>query len=229
MLDAAAPGEPPESVLRWKAGATLLMLVLSAMAISMAPLAMPEGYSWVSNAVSESAAQAQRNAWVGRTGFLLFGLAVLALAGFARERWGSAGTILFTGFGVLMLGTAAFSHKPWQAGVPFDEFEDLLHSITATGMGLSFAVGVVVIALGRVRPTLATRGFDLVAIAASVILPMGMANLPTLAGLLQRVMFLVAYVWFALEAARLSRGPAGRVRSVRVRPAMEDPAATEGG
>lgn len=229
MRDSAATTQSSRSAPSWKAGAILLMLALSAMAIAVTPLVMPEGYSWVSNAISESAAQAQTNAWVGRTGFLLFGFAVLALASLAQRRWGPAGTILFTGFGGFMLATAAFSHKPWRAGVPFDGFEDLLHSITASGMGLCFAVGVVVVTLGRVRPKTAVRGFDIVAIAASFILPMSMMNMPAVAGVLQRAMFLVAYVWFALEAVRLRRSPGAPVRADPARAAAADGPTTAGG
>jgi len=43
-----------------------------------------------------------------------------------------------------MLGAAALSHKPWLVGVTFDPEEDFLHLFTATGMGFTFAFGVVV-------------------------------------------------------------------------------------
>lgn len=229
MPDSTAPVKPSGAGRMWAAGIVLLMLALSAVAIAVAPLAMPEGYSWVSHAISESAAQAQLNAWVGRAGFLLFGFAVLALASLARDRWGTLGSVLLYGFGVFMLATAAFSHKPWQSDVPYDGFEDLLHSITATGMGLCFAVGVVVVTMARVRPNMATRALDLGAIAASVILPMGMVNLPAVAGALQRAMFLVAYVWFALEAARLQRDPKASFRIEPTRAPVEDLPTADGG
>lgn len=178
------------------------LLALSATAIALAPLAMPEGYSWVSNAISESAAQAQQGAWVARIGFLLFGFAVLWLTRQRREAWGTWGVVFFGAFGVFMISTAAFSHRPWQTGVPFDEFEDLLHSVTASGMGLAFAAGVVAVTLRRGSGAMRARAFDVVAVLASVVLPMGMANWASVGGLLQRLLFLIAYVWYAVEALR---------------------------
>lgn len=55
----------------------LLLLALSAVLILVAPVMMPDSYSWVSNYISESAAQNVTDAWVARLGFLLFGFAVL--------------------------------------------------------------------------------------------------------------------------------------------------------
>jgi hypothetical protein len=99
-----------------------------------------------------------------------------------------------------MFGTAAFSHKPWVPGVPFDAFEDILHSVTATGMGFAFAAGVLARLVERHPPTVGARVLDVIAlIAATVLSPIG-ATLPEVGGLLQRAMFLVAYVWYAAEA-----------------------------
>jgi hypothetical protein len=105
-----------------------------------------------------------------------------------------------------MTGTAAYSHKPWQEGVPFDAFEDLLHSVTATGMGMSFAIGVTAILLSRREARLWTRIYDLVAIISAAVLPIGMANAPAIAGGLQRLLFAMAYTWFGLEALRSASG-----------------------
>ena len=46
------------------------------------------------------------------------------------------------------------------------------------------------------------RGPDVLAIAAAVILPAGMATWPSIGGVLQRLMFFIAYVWYAVEAVR---------------------------
>ena len=182
----------------------LALLALSAVAIGVAPAVMPEGYSWVSNAISESASQGQEGAWVARLGFLLYGFAVLLLTACAKKRWGPLGTFFLGTFAVMMLGTAAFSHKPWQEGVPFDAFEDVLHSITATGMGLAFAAGVVAVSIQRGPRWVPVRALDFVAVAASVLLPLGMSSVPQLGGALQRLLFLISYVWYAVETTRFS-------------------------
>jgi hypothetical protein len=46
---------------------------------------------------------------------------------------------------------AAFSHRPWLPHVQFDRFEDLLHSASATGVGLAFAGGVILEEIVRVH------------------------------------------------------------------------------
>lgn len=174
-----------------------VLLVLSAGALLLAPLAIDHSYSWTRHTTSESAGQAVEGAWVARAGFVLFGLAVLWLVQsgvLARGRWSR---ITHSTFAVSMLCVAAFSSRSWQTTVPHDRVEDTLHSVAATTMGFAFAFGVVATALDR-----RWRAFDLVAVVASVVLPMGMAMAPSRAGLLQRVMFLVAYLWFGREALR---------------------------
>ncbi len=107
-------------------------------------------------------------------------------------------------FAICMVGTAAFSHKPWLANVPVDLFEDFLHSVTATGMGFAFSFGVVARLLQRENGERLKNAFDVIAlVAATTLSPLG-ELWPSIAGLLQRTMFGVAYCWFAHEALRAS-------------------------
>jgi len=176
------------------------LLIVSALLLGFAPFAMAPGYSWLSNSISESAAQGLNHAWIARLGFLCFGFAVLWLALYLRTTWARGVYWMQLLFAVFMLGTAAFSHKPWLADVPVDATEDLLHSITATGMGFAFAIGVVVRFMQRNKNEALPRVYDAIAILAAIILtPIGGLQ-PSIAGLLQRVMFGIAYIWFAREA-----------------------------
>ncbi|MDP3893974.1 DUF998 domain-containing protein [Nocardioides sp.] len=178
-------------------------LVASALALGLAPLLMPAGYDWLTHTTSESAAQGVPGAWLARLGFVLLGLAVLGLA-VRSVAWGRVGRLLHGVFAVSLFGTAVFSSRPFDPAAAFDATEDLLHSVTATAMGFAFAFGVVAVALSqRSRPG-RLRALDALAVLASVVLPLGMLALPDLAGVLQRVMFLVAYAWFGIEAWRLS-------------------------
>jgi putative copper export protein len=195
------------------AGAALVGLGASAAMLAVAPALMATGYSWVSRTTSESAAQGVSGAWLGRLGFLLFGLSVLLLCDVCRRPWGRWGTALHAAFGALMTAAAAFSHRPWRAGQAFDRTEDLLHSVAATGMGIAFAAGVVAVALRR-GPVRRRRVPDVVAVGAAVALPLAMSVAPALDGLLQRLMFVVAYGWYAVEAIRAGRPePHARDRS----------------
>ena len=177
----------------------------SAAALAAAPALMPPGYSWVSHTTSESAAQGVDGASLARTGFVLFGLSVILLATSRRQRWGSWATALHAGFGALLVAAAVFSHRPWVAGEDFDHVEDVLHSVAATAMGFVFVGGVVVTALGRSRGDTWPRALDIMAVASSVAIPLGMAAQPDIDGVLQRLMFVVAYAWYGAEAVRATR------------------------
>lgn len=182
-----------------RVGITLLLL-MSAFCVYIAPLVMPRDYNWLTNAISEAAAQGLQYAWLTRLGFLMFGLAVLWLVVYKRDTWSRGVSWMQLIFAVSMLGTAAFSHKPWIAAVPYDPFEDFLHSVTATSMGFAFAFGVIARLIQRSRNIRHQKVLDLVAIiAATVITPIG-EYMPSIAGLLQRMMFAIAYLWFMYEA-----------------------------
>jgi hypothetical protein len=178
----------------------VLVLFASATCVLAAPLSMPDSYSWLSNAISESAAQGLHSAWIARLGFLLFGCAVLWLAVFLRQVWARGTAWMQIAFAIFMFSTAAFSHKPWLANIPYDPFEDFLHSLTATGMGFAFSLGVVARLLQRKSGERLKKAFDIIAlVAATTLSPLG-ELWPSIAGLLQRMMFGVAYLWFAQEA-----------------------------
>lgn len=194
---------PSEESRRWSAlsAAVWAGLALSATAVALIPAVMPSDYSWVSQTTSEAGAQGLRGAWLSRLSFLLFGLSVLLLAGISRRRWGAVDTACHAGFGALMTAAAAFSHRPWQQADTFDRTEDVLHSVSATAMGFAFAAGVLTVALSRTALR-RVRILDVLAVLASVAIPIGMSAAPAIDGLLQRSMFAVAYAWYALEAVR---------------------------
>jgi hypothetical protein len=177
-----------------------IVLVAALAALALAPLLMPDSYSVLGHSVSESAAQGVVGAWLARLGFLFLGLAVLSLAFIPGSTWGRWGRRAHAGFGVSMIAAAVFSHGPWD-GSAFDEFEDLLHSAASFGVGLFFTVGVVLVATRRVDAPGWSRIVDGVALAAALVIPLLMANVDA-GGLVQRIMFLIAFLWYGLETVR---------------------------
>lgn len=182
------------------AAAVLVGLGSSAVALALAPVLMPPGYRWVSHTTSESAAQGVSGAWLARLGFVLFGLSVMALAFVAVRRLGGLSAALHFAFGALMTAAAAFSTRSWTGG-PYDRTEDALHSVAASAMGVAFAAGVVaaMVHVGR-RTGRAGLVLSIAAVASSVIVPVAMSALPAYDGLFQRVMFGIAYAWYAKAA-----------------------------
>lgn len=179
-------------------------LLASALALAVAPLVMPEGYSWVTHTTSESAAQGVQAAWIARTGFLLFGLGVIWLTVSRRRAWTRWTAVFHAGFGVFMVATAVFSTRSWDAAIPFNPVEDALHSATATLLGFCFALGVLARLLQRRKEQSDIRRFDVLALCATVAFPAAMMLLAQFAGIFQRLMFLVAYVWYLREDYLLS-------------------------
>lgn len=186
---------------RAKSGAILLGLALSASALALAPLLMPDSYSWIANTTSESAAQGVGGAWLARLGLGAFGLTVLALA-WSHPTWEPAARFAHIGFGIMMTVTSVASTRAWVPGAPFDPAEDLVHSFAATAMGFAFAFGIVAVVLRDRRLRIPIRPLDIIAVVASVAIPLSMTALPQAAGILQRGMFVVAYIWYAVAARR---------------------------
>lgn len=177
------------------------LLTGAAAALAIAPWLMPESYSAVEHAVSESAGQGVENAWLARTGFLLLGFAVLLIADAAGSKWSVAGRTLHRIYGVAMIAAAAYSHMPWE-DVPYDRFEDLLHSVAASVVGMSFVMGVLVVSIGRLPNQIRPRMFDWFAITASMAISLMMFTFVDYAGAMQRFMFGIGIVWYALETIR---------------------------
>ena len=195
---ALTPGNLKASRSHW---GILILLILSLGCLLVVPVFMPESYSWLIHTTSESAAQGLQGAWLARLGFLLFGFAVLWLAALLSTTWARAASWMHLAFGILMIGTAAFSHRPFIPGVPFDPVEDWLHSFSATLMGFAFSLGVFFRFLQRGKSI--GRVLDLVALASAIGIPLLMMRFPGIGGLVQRLMFLVAYLWYGTEAWRL--------------------------
>jgi drug/metabolite transporter (DMT)-like permease len=183
------------------------MLLASAGLLAIAPAFMPEAYSSIEHTTSQSAAQGVSGAWVAKLGFVLFGFAVLWLATQERHGWPRLARFLLGAFGVLMVTTAVFSsHAPFLSD-DFDTTEDLLHSLAATGMGFAFAFGVLARGMRRARERGKPDLFDVIAVLAAVLIPLGMSGASEIQGVLQRTMFFIAYVWFAREALELVPHP----------------------
>ncbi|MCB1050694.1 MAG: DUF998 domain-containing protein [Acidobacteria bacterium] len=176
---------------------SLGLIVGSSLCIGLAPALMPAGYSPQSHYISESAAQALHGAWLARLGFLLFGFGALLTCHLHYRDWSAWVIWMIRIFGVCLIATAAFSHKPWLENVQADPFEDFLHSLTATTMGFAFCFALV--GFWFVKRPLAHRVFDAVVGVLSLLLPVAGGLFPAWAGAGQRVMFAAAYVWFAWE------------------------------
>jgi Protein of unknown function (DUF998) len=183
----------------------MVMLVGSGALLALASAMMPDGYSWTEHGISESAAQGIDGAWLARMGFVVFGLAVIWLTSLRTGVWETAGTVLHMCFGVCMIGVAAFSTRPWWNDATYVKSEDLLHSVFASTMGFAFIAGTASVLVAKRLQTHCVALLDLGAAVVTTALSAAMGAFPGIYGALQRVMFLVAYCWYANEAHQHQR------------------------
>ncbi|MBX3098389.1 MAG: DUF998 domain-containing protein [Salinibacterium sp.] len=170
--------------------------------LGTAPVVMPEDYSWVTNSISESGAQQLPGAWLARSGFLLFGLGAVLTAIVRARVWRWGAVYLLAAFGVLLICCAAFSTRQWVSDAPFDPTENVLHSLAATVMGFCYGIGVLLVVILDRTMMPAQRVLGYVAVTSSVVLPISVGLVPSLGGVLQRLMFAIAFAWFIIEAVR---------------------------
>jgi len=167
-------------------------------AILFGPFLSPPGFSWIHHSTSEQAGQHVAGAWAMRTGFSLYGTGTLLAALTARHgQTFVRGALVLFGLG--MIGTAVWSHAPFLPDVPANMQEDWLHSIASSVVGMSFALACLASLFGpggRQRDLLAWTG-----LAASVLIPALMFTVPDYAGILQRTMFAISFVFIAREFA----------------------------
>jgi Protein of unknown function (DUF998) len=130
----------------------------------------------------------------------------------------TAPTVVLAGLGTsaAALAAAPALMPPGYSGVSHTTSESAAQGVDGawlarTGFVL-FGLSVILLATSRRQrwgswATALHAGFGalLIAVAASVAVPLGMAAQPDVEGELQRLMFVVAYAWYGAEAVRATR------------------------
>jgi hypothetical protein len=159
------------------------------------------GYHWTRNTISELAAQGHSAGWVMRAGFIGFGLLLAAGMGWKLVSAGriTGPDILIVIYGLAILVTGFCSAAPIDPDVPFSAQEALVHSRFATLAGFAL-VGAVLWNVLVSDPE--RRGFHLLFLVLITAISMGFGladggSLPVGKGILQRLLYLVSFVWLA--------------------------------
>jgi Protein of unknown function (DUF998) len=169
------------------------LFVLAALA---GPFFSHPDYSSISHTTSELAGQNMPGAWIMRTGFIGFGAGTLAASALVFRRIPDVAAALML-FGLAMIVAAFWSNMPIDPALGGTAADDRLHSIAATGMGFAFAAAAA-LRLWRHRFAL-SQWPAWGALAASILLPLGMVAFPMIDGALQRAMFVISFFWIAHE------------------------------
>ena len=171
-------------------GITRIAIIVFAVAVVLGPFYTAEGYSPVSNVISELAAQRTRGNYIMASAFLTLGGAIVAQGVSAFRR-----TLLpFIVFGAFFGAAGLFGHKPITTGVPYSAWVDSTHSALATLSGVALTVGFCwQAAVARAHWY---RWLSVALALACVGLPLLMLQQPQYQGLVQRVMYLLVFAWF---------------------------------
>lgn len=167
-------------------------ITFAAVAILLGPIWSPEPFNWLHHTTSEQAAQNMPGAWIMRLGFLAYGLAtaIEAIRRWRLRPWVRWPLVVF---GLGLIATAFWSSASILPGVATDVTEDWVHSITSAIVGAGFVASCCARLFapdGRIEDSLAWIG-----LASAVLLPIMIEMFPGVAGLFERLTFLVSFVY----------------------------------
>lgn len=177
-------------------------LLLSVAAFALSPLLMPASYSWMAHTLSQAASQGQEGGWLSRVGFLLAGLTILRLTSPDVVDWMPIARHVHRLSGTLVLAAIAFTDRSWDASAPYDRVENIIHSAVATGIAISFTLGVLLVMYEKRFVTGRWPVLDGAIVAIQIAMPPMMLVWVEGTGLIERVMFGAAYLWYGWEVAR---------------------------
>lgn len=176
----------------FKQGLLPTVYILMLLVMFILPFYSVNEYSILKNTTSHLGAQGAPYAWVMNAVFVLLGTAAIA------DSWKRLSNywlhkVVLTIFGISLVLTAFFQHAPIVPGVVFSELEDDWHSKFATITGFSFTFFAIASAFIK-----STRKRKIIAACIGIIaifLSMLIFNVAELAGIWQRLMFIIMFAW----------------------------------
>jgi hypothetical protein len=184
---------------------TALGVAAMLLAMLIGPWLSHPDYSSLRHSTSELAGSGMPGAWLMRGGFIAFGGGVAAAALLAeRGFWPVRAALVIFGCG--MIGAAIWPHNPIDPALGNDAVNDARHTIAASTVGMAFMLAVGLHLAHRGWPR--RDGLGWLALAASALLPLAMLLQPGLAGLWQRLMFGISFVWLLRHASGCRAGAA---------------------
>jgi hypothetical protein len=168
---------------------TRIAIVVFALMVLTGPLYTVDGYSSISNVISELGAQRTQNNYIAIGGFLVLGLGIL----FGSFRKFSCQIVPFALFGLFMAIAGLSPHKPIDQSLVYSSTLHGIHSASATLAGISITVGFVWQGLLSKSAIGKTVCFYLAVVCFAF--PMLMLAYGDYQGLIQRLMYLQIFAW----------------------------------
>lgn len=168
---------------------TRIGILIFAVTALAGPLYTVEGYSSARNLISQLGAQNTQNSYVMVVGFLALGIGIVVdgIRRFSRP------VFPFIIFGLCMAIAGIFAHKPLLPDVNYSEGAHRAHSAMATVAGISITVGLIWQAL--LTLTFLSRVIILALATMCFALPLCMLAFQEFQGLVQRLMYLLLFIW----------------------------------
>lgn len=156
------------------------------------PFYSVEGYSILRNTTSHLGAQKTPNALIMNIVFVLLGITcILEAWRYLRDYW--VQKILLSIFAIGLILVAFFRHAPIMTDTLYNINEDALHSLFASMIGFSFTLFTITAAF--IEKTIARRLLALFLGLSAMGFSYLMFTHQSLAGLWQRLMFMVSFGW----------------------------------
>lgn len=155
------------------------------------PFFTSEGYSLISNSLSELGAQATPGSWLMNIVFVLLSVATVLLGTKVLRLFWLPLYLLYA-FALFLFLTTIFRHAPI-ADVFFWEKEHVVHSIFSFLTGLAFSAFCITIAF-YIKNKLA-RASAILMFSIAIGLSLLMVQFPEYKGIFQRLLFLIAFGW----------------------------------
>ena len=171
---------------------TKVGIIVFVLAVLLGPLYTVDGYSIVSNLVSELGAQNTPNNFIMICAFITLGVGIVI----DEVRRFQIPLLPFILFGLAMAIVGIFPHKPLDASQSFNTMYHNLHGIVASIAGTAITVGLIwqgFRTYGRHRLIC----FYIALIAT--VLPILMLSIPSYKGIIQRVMYLHILGWLWIK------------------------------
>ncbi len=189
--------------------ATRIGIAVFVLAVAAGPLYTVSGYSSTSNLISELAAQHTQGNYIMAAAFIALGAAIV----FDGSRSFERPLLPFMAFGCFMCLAGVFGHRPISPGVAYNALAHDAHGALATAAGISISVAFIWQALRQ-----GSVGYRVLAASLAIAcfaLPLGMLAMPAHQGAIQRLMYVLVFLWLWFHYPRHSRASHRAVSATR--------------
>ena len=165
---------------------------------------VPPQYTWMTNTISDLAAQGLPNRWMMQLGFVGFGalLTGALVHKFVQTKQVSVADILILLYGVCVLSSGFFSAKPFLEGVSYSAQEHQLHSLFAQAAGVLFSIAILarLISSRNAQERTFHALFLILIIGTSMLFGLAKGgDLGVGMGVIQRVLYALGFFWLLVS------------------------------